>query len=108
VLYISCRAPNTINEGPTTRSAFLVQDLGAGPKMGGQKPFVGCRCKWRTIGVLLQVIRLRKKLSGAADAVKGLFGVGKSNDEVVEKLEKMQVCEYSLTIDLGLFFYVPA
>jgi hypothetical protein len=41
--------------------------------------------------VLLQVIRLRKKLSGAADAVKGLFGVGKSNDEVVEKLEKMQV-----------------
>lgn len=39
----------------------------------------------------LQVIRLRKKLSSAADAVKGLFGVGKSNDEVVEKLEKMQV-----------------
>lgn len=38
----------------------------------------------------LQVIRLRKKLSGAADAVKGLFGVGKGNDEVVEKLEKMQ------------------
>lgn len=38
-----------------------------------------------------QVIRLRKKLSGAADAVKGLFGVGKGNDEVVEKLEKMQV-----------------
>jgi hypothetical protein len=42
--------------------------------------------------MLLQVIRLRKKLSGAADAVKGLFGVGKGNDEVVEKLERMQVC----------------
>jgi hypothetical protein len=41
--------------------------------------------------LLLQVIRLRKKLSGAADAVKGLFGVGKGNDEVVEKLERMQV-----------------
>jgi hypothetical protein len=41
---------------------------------------------------LPQVIKLRKKLSGAADAVKGLFGVGKGNDEVVEKLEKMQVC----------------
>lgn len=40
---------------------------------------------------LLQVIRLRKKLSGAADAVKGLFGVGTGNDEVVQKLEKMQV-----------------
>lgn len=40
--------------------------------------------------LFLQVIRLRKKLSGAADAVKGLFGVGKGNDEVVEKLEKMQ------------------
>lgn len=39
----------------------------------------------------LQVIRLRQKLSGAADAVKGLFGVGKGNDEVVEKLQKMQV-----------------
>lgn len=39
----------------------------------------------------VQVIKLRKKLSGAADAVKGLFGVGKGNDEVVEKLEKMQV-----------------
>jgi hypothetical protein len=38
-----------------------------------------------------QVIRLRQKLSGAADAVKGLFGVGKGNDEVVEKLQKMQV-----------------
>jgi hypothetical protein len=37
------------------------------------------------------VIRLRQKLSGAADAVKGLFGVGKGNDEVVEKLQKMQV-----------------
>lgn len=38
-----------------------------------------------------QVIRLRKKLSGAADAVKGLFGVGGSQDEVVAKLERMQV-----------------
>ncbi|KAF8054880.1 ARSA1 [Scenedesmus sp. PABB004] len=37
-----------------------------------------------------KVIKLRKKLSGAADAVKGLFGVGGSQDEVVAKLEKMQ------------------
>lgn len=45
--------------------------------------------------LLLQVIRLRKKLSaltGAADAVRGLFGVEKNQDEVVERLEKMQVC----------------
>jgi hypothetical protein len=38
-----------------------------------------------------QVIRLRKKLSGAADAVRGLFGVAANQDEVVAKLEKMQV-----------------
>eukprot|EP00879_Flechtneria_rotunda_P015872 GHRR01016599.1.p1 GENE.GHRR01016599.1~~GHRR01016599.1.p1 ORF type:complete len:577 (+),score=165.56 GHRR01016599.1:1133-2863(+) len=37
-----------------------------------------------------KVIRLRKKLSGAADAVKGLFGVGGNQDEVVAKLEKLQ------------------
>jgi hypothetical protein len=37
------------------------------------------------------VIRLRKKLGGAADAVKGLFGVAGSQDEIVEKLETMQV-----------------
>jgi hypothetical protein len=37
------------------------------------------------------VIRLRKKLSGAADAVRGLFGVAANQDEVVAKLEKMQV-----------------
>jgi hypothetical protein len=40
---------------------------------------------------LPQVIRLRKKLSGAADAVRGLFGVAANQDEVVAKLEKMQV-----------------
>jgi hypothetical protein len=40
---------------------------------------------------LCQVIRLRKKLSGAADAVRGLFGVAANQDEVVAKLEKMQV-----------------
>jgi hypothetical protein len=38
-----------------------------------------------------QVIRLRKKLSGAADAVRGLFGVAANQDEVVAKLEKRQV-----------------
>lgn len=46
----------------------------------------------------LQIIRLRRKLSGAADAVKGLFGVGKTNDEVVAKLEAMQV---RLVVGLG-------
>ncbi|WIA21141.1 hypothetical protein OEZ85_005452 [Tetradesmus obliquus] len=39
---------------------------------------------------LTKVIRLRKKLSGAADAVRGLFGVAANQDEVVAKLEKMQ------------------
>lgn len=38
-----------------------------------------------------KVIRLRKKLAGAADAVKGLFGAGGKQDEIVAKLEKLQV-----------------
>ncbi len=37
-----------------------------------------------------QVIRLRKKLSGATSVVRGLFGAGESQDEAVEKLELLQ------------------
>lgn len=38
-----------------------------------------------------KVIRLRKKLSGAATAVRGLFGADGAQDEVVQKLETLQV-----------------
>lgn len=37
-----------------------------------------------------KIIRLRKKLSGATAAVRGLFGAGEEQDEVVAKLEKLR------------------
>jgi len=39
---------------------------------------------------LTKIIRLRKKLSGATAAVRGLFGANESQDEIVAKLEAMQ------------------
>ena len=38
-----------------------------------------------------KVVRLRQKLMGAADAVKGFFGAKKNQDSAVEKLEVLRV-----------------
>ena len=40
-------------------------------------------------------MRLRQKLLGAADAVKGLFGAKKQQDSAVEKLEALRVTTVS-------------
>jgi arsenite-transporting ATPase len=40
-----------------------------------------------------KVIRLRKKLGSAAAAVRGLFGATGEQDEIVAKLERLQVGE---------------
>ncbi|KAL4441055.1 hypothetical protein ABPG77_010486 [Micractinium sp. CCAP 211/92] len=39
---------------------------------------------------LAKIVRLRKKLSSASQTIRGLFGAGDSQDEAVEKLEKLQ------------------
>ncbi|MEW5306530.1 MAG: hypothetical protein WDW36_008988 [Sanguina aurantia] len=39
---------------------------------------------------LAKIIRLRKKLSSATGAVRGLFGAGESQDELVQKLEVLR------------------
>ncbi|PSC69048.1 arsenical pump-driving ATPase [Micractinium conductrix] len=39
---------------------------------------------------LAKIVRLRKKLSGASQTVRGLFGAGSSQDEAVDKLEQLQ------------------
>ena len=46
-----------------------------------------------------KVVRLRQQLMGAADAVKGLFGQKKQQDQAVEKLEALRV---SLSSELKL------
>lgn len=40
---------------------------------------------------LNKIIRLRKKLSGAGSALRGLFGATEQQDAAVEKLEKIKV-----------------
>lgn len=40
---------------------------------------------------LAKIIRLRKKLASASNAVKGLFGAAEDQDSMVQKLEAMQV-----------------
>ncbi len=42
-----------------------------------------------------KVVRLRQKLIGAADAVKGFFGAKKNQDSAVEKLEALRVRHFS-------------
>lgn len=39
---------------------------------------------------LAKIVRIRKKLSGASQTIKGLFGAGGSQDEAVDKLEQLQ------------------
>jgi hypothetical protein len=41
-------------------------------------------------GALGKIIRLRKKLGGATAAVRGLFGAGEEQDDVVAALEGLQ------------------
>ena len=54
---------------------------------------------WPTSLCAGKVVRLRQQLMGAADAVKGLFGQKKQQDQAVEKLEALRV---SLSSDYRL------
>ena len=49
---------------------------------------------------LLQVIRLRAKLTDAAASVKGLFGVKSEKDTAVQKMEALKVRPHRCVINL--------
>jgi hypothetical protein len=48
-----------------------------------------------------KIVRLRKKLGSAGDAVRGLFGASDQQDTAVEKLEKLRVSALSLKWGAG-------
>jgi arsenite/tail-anchored protein-transporting ATPase len=48
-----------------------------------------------------KIVRLRKKLGSAGDAVRGLFGASDQQDTAVEKLEKLRVSALSLKQGAG-------
>ena len=45
-----------------------------------------------------KIIRLRKKLAGAGDAVRSLFRQSAQQDEAVAKLEALRVCSYTFRV----------
>ncbi len=45
-----------------------------------------------------KIIRLRKKLAGAGDAVRSLFRQSAQQDEAVAKLEALRVCSYTFKV----------
>lgn len=54
-----------------------------------------------------KIVRLRKKLGAAGDAVRGLFGASQQQDSAVEKLEKLRVRFLPLQNVCFSFFFSP-